>query len=34
MHKVFYNGRRHNVSSHFFCRIRPEWLLRDAERNV
>jgi len=34
MYDVIYNGRTSYVSNNFCCRIRPERLLFDAERDL
>jgi len=34
MYEVSYNGRTSYVSNYFYCRIRPERLLCDAERDL
>ena len=31
---VYYNGQASYVSNYFYCRIRPEWLLYVAERDL
>jgi len=34
MHEVNYDGLTLYVSNYFYCRIRPEGLLYDAERDL
>jgi len=34
MYEVSYNGQMSYASNYFYCRIRPEGLLRDAERDL
>jgi len=34
MYKVNYNGQTSHVSNYFYCRIRLEGLLYDAERDL
>jgi len=34
MYNVNYNGRTSCVSNYFYCRVRPQWLLDDAERDL
>ena len=34
MYEVNYDGRTSCVRNYFYCRIRPEWLLYDAEHSL